>query len=50
MSAWSRPGQVVFIQPPGGRFTPNWSIQAGGRTKRDLQTIADEIGVDFDLG
>ncbi len=46
MSAYSRPNQVVCVMPPGPlRFMQNWRVLAGGKTKRDLETIAAEVGV-----
>ena len=49
MSAYSRPDQVVCVMPPGPLpFMQNWRVLAGGKTKRDLETIAAEIGIILD--
>lgn len=49
MLAYSRPNQVVCIMPPSDLpFMQNWSVLAGGKTKRDLKTIAADLGVMID--
>ena len=46
--AYSRPNQVVCLSPPGDlAFMRNWSVQAGGKTKRDLHAIATDLGLNF---
>jgi hypothetical protein len=46
--AYSRPNQVVCLAPPDDLpFMQKWSILAGGKTRRDLQSIGDELGVAF---
>jgi hypothetical protein len=46
--AYRRPNQVVCLEPPGDLpFMQKWSILAGGKTRRDLQAIGDELGVSF---
>jgi hypothetical protein len=44
--AYSRPNQVVCLVPPHDLpFMRNWSVLAGGKTKRDLRTISAELGI-----
>jgi hypothetical protein len=46
LTAYSRTNQVVCLTPPGDLpFMQKWSILAGARTRRDLQAIADDLGV-----
>ena len=48
LRALSRPNQVVCLMPPGDLpWMQKWSILAGGKTKRDLQTIAADLAVVF---
>lgn len=49
ISAYRRPNQVVCLTPPSDLpFQRNGSILAGGKTRRDLQGIAEELGVSFE--
>ena len=44
--ACHRPNQVVCLTPPGDLpFMRHWTVFAGGKTRRDLQSIADDLGV-----
>jgi len=46
LTAYSRRNQVVCVSPPSDLpFMKGWSVLAGGKTKRDLQTIAAEVGI-----
>ena len=46
MTVYSRQDQVVCLQPPG-IFENRWQILAGAKTKKRLQAIVDEIGVEY---
>ena len=49
LQAYSRPNQVVCLMPPGDLpFMQKWVVLAGGKTRIDLKTIAEEIGVDLE--
>jgi len=46
LQAYSRANQVVCLMRPGNLpFMQNWSVLAGGKTRRDLQAIGADIGV-----
>jgi hypothetical protein len=46
MKAYSRSNQVVCLMPGGGvPFTPAMGVLAGGKTRGDLQAIANDLGV-----
>lgn len=45
--AYSRPNRVVCLDPPGLPFLPHGQVLAGGKTRRDLQAIGEELGVSF---
>jgi hypothetical protein len=48
LQAYSRPNQVVCLAPPGDLpFMQKWSVRAGARTKGDLRTIAEDLGLTF---
>jgi hypothetical protein len=48
LEAYSRRNQVMCLMPPGDLpFMQKWSILAGGKTKRDLQAIATDLGLTF---
>jgi hypothetical protein len=48
MTAYSRPNQVVCLTPPSDLpWAQQWSVQAGAKTKRDLDAIASDLGVTF---
>jgi len=44
LTAYSRPGQVICLMPPGNLpFMQKWTVHAAGKTKGDLQAIAEEL-------
>ncbi|HEY2584140.1 MAG TPA: hypothetical protein VGI81_00075 [Tepidisphaeraceae bacterium] len=49
LRAYARCGQVLCLLPPGDLpFMNKWSVLIGGKTKSDLQEIADEVGLAID--
>jgi hypothetical protein len=50
LRAFSRANQVVCLMPPANTpLSRDWSVLAGGRTERDLETIAAELELPFDF-
>lgn len=49
MQAYSRQNQVVCLMPSDGfGFMGKWMVMAGAKTKRDLQAIEAELGLEFE--
>ena len=49
MQAFSRQNQVVCLMPSDGLpFMEKWTFLAGAKTKRDLQTIQTDVGLELE--
>lgn len=49
LAAFSRSNQVVCVMPPGDLpFMQKPTLMAGAKTKAEMETIANDLGVDFD--
>jgi hypothetical protein len=47
LKAYSRPNQVVCLMPGDRPWMQKWSVLAAAKTKRDLEAIGAELGVEF---
>jgi len=47
LKAYSRPNQVVCLMSPGDVPLPTGSVLAGGKTRKALEAIGTEIGLEF---
>ncbi|WP_165247090.1 hypothetical protein [Paludisphaera soli] len=45
-TSYSRPNQVVTVAPIALPFAKGWTVNAGARTKRDLEAIQAELGLE----
>jgi hypothetical protein len=45
-TCYSRPNQAITVAPVALPFARGWTVNAGGRTKRDLEAIRSELGLE----